>query len=126
MQFNGSHIGFSLFEEVSTDMFEDGEDDPAEDYFAKYRIFRLILESGAGFNSKTLLSHFDKLLIQAIAKSHIQRWVRCKECKQKGKKGYFLAEESFIVTEKMERCKMSEEHEYSGKQGVAYNNKSHV
>ena len=92
-------------------MFEDEEDDP-EKYFAKDRIFRLILDSGTEFNSKTLLSFFDKLLIQAVDSMDIQRWVTCKECKQKGKKGYFLAEKSFEVTEKMERCKDSNEHEY--------------
>ena len=38
--------------------------------------------------------------------------MRCKDCKQKGKNGYFLADEGFKVTEKMGRCKRSEEHEW--------------
>ena len=111
MIFNGKQIEFLLFEEVLTNMFED-EEDYLEDYFAKHRIIRLILDCGKGLNSKTMLSFFDKLLIQAVDKKQIQRWVRCKECKQKGKKGYFLAEESFKVTDKMKKCKESEAHRY--------------
>ena len=116
MDFNEKRIEFSLCEQVFTDMFKDEEDD-LENYFVKDRIIRLVLDCGKGFDSKSLLSYFDKLLIQAAVdqRDNIQRWVRCTECKQKGKKGYFLAEENFKVTEK-ERCREREEHDFLEKE----------
>ena len=82
---------FILAEETLYDMFNehDPEEHDPEEFFAKDRILRIILDTESVVDLKDTLSYLDELLSQAVKSQHVERWVRCSQCKEKGRVNVF-------------------------------------
>jgi hypothetical protein len=77
---------FILAEETLYDIFNDHdpeEHDP-EELFARDRILRIILDTKSVVDLKDTLSFLDDLLSKAVKNQSVERWVRCRQCKEKG------------------------------------------
>ena len=78
---------FILAEETLYDLFNrlDPEEIKPEKLFARNRILRIILDTESVVNRKDMLSYLDNLLSQAVKNQHVERWVRCSQCKEQGR-----------------------------------------
>ena len=101
---------FTLFEEMTNDMFEDNESQ-SNYTFPKKRVLRLKLDIGSRVGLKEILTYFDNLLLNAVMPQNVERWVRCRKCQTNCKTGYFFVREAFDVDDDMQRCKPNDVHE---------------
>ena len=78
------------------------EEKSPEENFTKDRIIRIVLNvETRNENIQQILTHFEKIVIEAIQNREIEKWIKCMDCKE-SKPGYFSAEkgmgESFLFS----------------------------
>ena len=77
---------FILAEDMLNAIFNEPvleEHDP-EKLFARHRVLRIILDTEKEVDLKEMLSFLDDILSEAVKNQHVERWVRCRQCKGKG------------------------------------------
>ena len=74
-------------------------------YFPHEKLLRLKLFCAESDELQGALSFFDSVLLNIVKEDHIERWITCRDCKDKGEEYRFPAVKEFLPENKLEQCK---------------------